>query len=137
MFIRNNGVTEDEVLQNFFTAYLREALRHQKRDYLRGQENYQTAYYQLCAEEESHLLNWDRELLAQLPWGKQIDRNTFSNALAQLTERERYVFLSCAVAGKDYSALSKELGIGYKGIAAIYYRTRKKLQKQLEGKLKL
>lgn len=54
-------------------------------------------------------------------------------ALQQLGERERYVFLSRALGEKSLERLSIELGLTYKGTAAIYYRAIHKIKQKMGG----
>lgn len=53
-------------------------------------------------------------------------------ALQKLSERDRYVLFAKVVAGHSFDELAAELGIGYKGVAAVYYRAIRKLKKELE-----
>lgn len=46
----------------------------------------------------------------------------------QLSDRERYILLERVVCERSFDELAAELGIGYKGAAAIYYRAIKKIK---------
>ena len=54
-------------------------------------------------------------------------------ALKQLDERERYVLVARVLEGKTFDEIADKLGIKYKGVAAIYYRTTAKLRNILGG----
>lgn len=50
-----------------------------------------------------------------------------------LTERERYILLAHVLDERNFAALARELGLGYKGTAAIYYRAVQKVRKSMGG----
>lgn len=54
-------------------------------------------------------------------------------ALKSIKDREQYVFLARVLDEKGFGEIAGKLGISYKGVAAIYYRTGEKLRKRLEG----
>ena len=49
-----------------------------------------------------------------------------------LTERDRYVLFARALAERSFEELAAELGLSYKGIAAVYSRAIQKLKKEME-----
>lgn len=134
MINRNNGVTEDEILQNCFTAYLLTAMRRRKRDYIQSQRRNQITNEKLSLEETKRLRITDQELVTLLTWGNLANGNMANKVFQQLSQRETYVLVSCTVGGKSYSQLAEELGIGYKGVAAIFYRAKEKLHRIMEEK---
>lgn len=52
-------------------------------------------------------------------------------ALRAIREKERYILLARVVEEKSFSEIASELHMGYKGAAAIYYRTIEKLRRML------
>ena len=54
-----------------------------------------------------------------------------AQALGQISDRERYIFFARALEKRSFDDLAAELGIGYKGVAAVYYRAIQKLKKEL------
>ena len=54
-----------------------------------------------------------------------------TQALGQISDRERYIFFARALERRSFQDLALELGLGYKGVAAIYYRALQKLKKEL------
>lgn len=48
-----------------------------------------------------------------------------------INEKERYVILARVIEEKGFDKIAAELGIGYKGAAAMYYRAIKKLKNML------
>lgn len=55
------------------------------------------------------------------------------HALVSLTDRVRYILLAHVPDERDFSALSAKLGLGRKGMAAVYYRTVRKIKQELRG----
>ena len=53
-------------------------------------------------------------------------------ALQKISERDRYVLFARILAERSFEELAAELGVGYKGIAAVYYRALQKLKKEME-----
>ena len=54
-----------------------------------------------------------------------------TQALGQISDRERYIFFARALEKRSFDDLAAELGMGYKGVAAVYYRAIQKLKKEL------
>lgn len=133
MWQRNSGQGEAEKLQNRFTAYLLVALRRQQRDYVIKKN--QQKRYELLVEEDTYQAGRQEEtdLLNELPLLMQLESTTLQNALCQLSERERYVFLSRVLEETGFEELGAELGLGYKGAAAVYYRAAGKIKKLMKG----
>ena len=53
-------------------------------------------------------------------------------ALQNMKARERYIFLARVIEERPFTELARELGLSYKGVAAIYYRTLQRLRKEME-----
>lgn len=132
MWQRNSGETEAEKLQNRFTAYLLVAVRRQQRDYIL-KKNQQTRF-ELLAENDAWQLeaSLEPDLLGKLPLFMQMECDVLKSALEQLSERERYVFLARALDEADFEELAVTLGLGYKGVAAVYYRAAGKIRKKMK-----
>lgn len=131
MWQRNNGQTEAEKLQNRFTAYLLVAVRRQQRDYMIKKN--QQMRYELLAEEDTYQAEgWqEKDMLAELPLMMQLESAALQYALEQISERERYVFFARVLDGISFDMLGEELGLGYKGAAAVYYRAIGKIKKKM------
>lgn len=131
MWQRNNGETEAEKLQNRFTSYLLVAVRRQQRDYILKKN--QQERLELLAENDAWQLEAPSEsdMLGELPLLMQLESNALKSALEQLSKRERYVFLARALDEADFEELAVTLGIGYKGVAAVYYRAVNKIKKKM------
>ena len=53
--------------------------------------------------------------------------------MKQLDERERYVFLAHILDRCPFDVIGVQLGLSYKGAAAVYYRSIRKWKKSIEG----
>ena len=131
MWQRNNGQAREE-LQIRFTGYLIQAVRRTQRDYLRA----------LCKYGENEILTevfcavsqtLEQEVMERLPLWENIESGALLYALKQLDERERYVFLARVLDKRPFDVIGMQLGLSYKGAAAVYYRAIRKLKKSIEG----
>ena len=131
MWQRNNGQAREE-LQIRFTGYLIQAVRRTQRDYLRA----------LCKYGENEILTevfcavsqtLEQEVMERLPLWEKIESGALLYALKQLDERERYVFLAHVLDKRPFDVIGMQLGLSYKGAAAVYYRAIRKLKKNIEG----
>ena len=131
MRYRNNGQIEEE-LQIRFTGYLIQAVRRTQRDYLRA----------LCKYGENEILTevfcavsqtLEQEVMERLPLWENIESGALLYALKQIDERERYVFLARVLDKRPFDVIGVQLGLSYKGAAAVYYRAIRKLKKSIEG----
>lgn len=131
MWQRNNGQAREE-LQIRFTGYLIQAVRRTQRDYLRA----------LCKYGENEILTevfcavsqtLEQEVMERLPLWENIESGALLYALKQLDERERYVFLAHVLDKRPFDVIGVQLGLSYKGAAAVYYRAIQKLKKSIEG----
>ena len=131
MWQRNNGQAREE-LKIKFTGYLIQAVRRTQRDYLRA----------LCKYGENEILTevfcavsqtLEQEVMERLPLWEKIESSALLYALKQLDERERYVFLARVLDKHPFDVIGVQLGLSYKGAAAVYYRAIRKLKKSIEG----
>ncbi len=132
MWQRNKGQSEDEILQNQFTSYLSLAVQRQRREYIRQMDR------RLAEETDLEELNYihdgiiEADFIYSLPLLMQLESSSLFYALRKLNERERMVFLAHILDEKSFSELSGELGISYKGVAAVYYRALDKIRRSME-----
>lgn len=61
----------------------------------------------------------------------QLEDSALLHALKELSERERYIFLERVLDGKSFEMLAEEMGLGYKGVTAVYYRTIQKIKRKM------
>lgn len=132
MWQKNNGKSETEILQNQFTAYLATAVQRRRNDYLQQMDRHQ----QIESLTEDFMFmpecSIEQDMLLGLPVLMQLEDSALLHALRELSERERYIFLARAVDGKSFEVLAEETGMGYKGVAAVYYRTVQKIKRKIE-----
>lgn len=135
MLQRNDGKGESNIVQNRFTAYLVVAVNRRKATILQNRrdltdhelliDDFQSFTEEVSEDLESEVLDTFHQF--------ELENASLERALKQISSRERYVFFSTALKKRNFHELSKELGIGYKGVAAIYYRTIQKLRKEMRG----
>ena len=139
MFLRKGSGGDGSLLQNQFTAYLVRAVRRRKKEILRAQMNQQERELYVDLEEYFYALSAPEAPLEELVHDEptSFDDMYFENkklerALWQLSERDRYVLFARALAERSFEELAAELGLSYKGIAAVYSRAIQKLKKEME-----
>ena len=125
MFKRNSGSNEHDILQNQFTSYLSFAVSHARIGFIRAKtarlkREQVTDRNELIFAEES----FDIEAF--------LENEILMQAMREIREKERYVFLARALEEKRFKEIAREFGMSEKGAAAIYYRTVKKLRDRLE-----
>ena len=74
----------------------------------------------------------EQEVMERLPLWENIESGALLYALKQLDERERYVFLAHVLDKRPFDVIGVQLGLSYKGAAAVYYRSIRKLKKSIE-----
>lgn len=137
MWQRNTGRDEGEVLQNHFTSYVSTAIQRRRNEYIQQMMRQQTSEYlteSLTLETSEWERQMEQEFFGELPLLAQLENDALLCALKAISERERYVFLSRILDEKSFETLAEELGLGYKGVAAIYYRAIQKIRKRMEMK---
>lgn len=135
---KNNG--ENSYLQNMFTAYVAKAVRNRRRDILRArikrQENemYVDVQEFFRVYEEKFGVSGKRSEKEAVSF-EEIDfqNEALERAIWNLSDRDRYVLFARILEERSYEELSEELGIAYKGVAAVYIRAIKKIRKEIEG----
>ncbi len=133
MWNRNQGQTEAEILQNKFTAYVTCAVQQKKKDYLKKLKDYQNRVCTLEKADMAEIVGIESRIVEDLPILMRLQNEALLDAILMLRERERYILLNCALKEKSFTDLSKELGMSYKAVAAIYYRTIKKVRNKMGG----
>lgn len=128
---RNDGNDPINAVQNRFTAYLMKSVKRQKIQYVKKRARQATWESDIDPMEYPDLWTEDVDMLTGLPPLAQIENQRLLHALISLTEREQYVFLAHVLGERGFNALAAELGLGYKGVAAIYYRAIQKIRMKL------
>jgi RNA polymerase sigma factor (sigma-70 family) len=133
MWELNDGISESNILQNQFTAYLGTAIRRRKTQYLRNKARLH--YYETSLE----LQDYDKDIatsadmMAGLPMIEQIENIRLQQALARTKQRDLYILLSKALEDRSLAEIAAELGLNYNTVAASYYRTLQRIKDGLGG----
>ena len=130
---RNEGHEPDEILQNKFTAYLLSAVQRRKALYIDSLMKAQQISSLIEETAMDSTLDLEQEALQGIPLYMRIQNEKLFWSLSTLTERERYVFFNRALDERSLDELAAELGLSYKGVAAIYYRAIQKSKKKMKG----
>ena len=130
---RNEGRDSDDVLQNKFTSYLLSAVKRRKALYIDSalRERKLGEMIEDTATDES--FDFEAEYFWDAPVYMKIQNEKLYQALFELSERERYVFFNRVLEEKSMDELAAELGLSYKGVAAVYYRTVQRIRNKMRG----
>ncbi len=123
---RNDG-SDTYFLQNQFTAFLTTSLKNRRLMYLRSRGR--RIQREFIAEDITIFYVETEDFNENL----FSDSDALRQALKTIEEKERFVLLARVIDEKSFDEIGAKLGIGYKGAAAIYYRTIAKLKKLLGG----
>lgn len=126
MHYRNDGSDEINAVQNQFTAYLTTAIRNARAQYIRNKVR--RLQIELTIDEIEYL-----GIPAENQMEKLTDAEDLLAALQTIRKKERYVLIARVIDEKGFEEIARELGMTYKGAAAIYYRTLEKLKRMLGG----
>lgn len=130
---RNEGYEQDDILQNRFTAYLLSAVQRGKAQYIDTLMKAQQTSTLIEETAMDSVFDLEGEASQGIPLYMRLQNEKLFLSLSRLTERERYVFFTRALDERSLDELASELGLSYKGIAAIYYRTIQKIKKSMKG----
>jgi len=129
MQYRNSGASEEHVIQNQFTAYLLVALRRRKSA---RRDSHQQHEQPIESSDNVFASTYDMEDAVCRALDLQTEYAALMRLLEKLQEHDRLIFLSRALEERSFAELADEFHIGYKGVAAIYYRTIQRIKKELE-----
>lgn len=133
MSMRNDGSDPINAIQNRFTAYLITAAKRKKYQYIQKKIRQSACEVSIDDAFSSDLWPEEVDMLAGLPPLAQMENQRLLQVLIGLTDRERYVLLAHILDERQFDELAKELGLGYKGVTAVYYRALQKVQKEMRG----
>ena len=130
---------EDGDLQNQFTAYLVRAVQRKRYEVIQKRIRRQEMevatdlqeYWGGIETQDAPL----EDMLSNAPASFQdmlFENAKLEQALQKISERDRYVLFARILAERSFEELATELGVGYKRIAAVYYRALQKLKKEME-----
>lgn len=131
MIPRNAGKNKDEILKNRFTSYLSTAVQHRRIDYMKelaNQQNMSRLLDDVCYPES---FDWEKEALKDIPFLVKMESEALMSILMELDRRELYVLLKRTLDDTSLEVLAEDLGLSYKGVAAVYYRVKRKIKDKL------
>lgn len=78
--------------------------------------------------------NYDilEDIMGELPLLMQLENDKLLQALKELDERERQIFFARVLDEKSFVELASIVGLGYKGVAAVYYRALRKIRNRMK-----
>ena len=130
MMFWNSGKGESNALQNQFTRYLKTAVQRKKIDILRRRKK---VYSYECFDGTWNEIPY---MVMEDTYFESLTDYKFINleqVLIQIDKRDRYIFYAHVLDERSFSELANELGMGYKGVAAAYYRVIQKIRKKIRG----
>ena len=116
---RNEGITESDILQNQFTAYVQAALKHCKSQYLAKES--MIASHEVSSLDDTEASENDFVITIA-------ENDALHTALQHIKERERLVVTLRAVEEKSFQEIAITLGMKYSSVTMIYYRALDKLR---------
>lgn len=126
MYKRNNGISDREILQNQFTAYVKRAIHNKRIRYLMQQDKYSAVEVGLSdVEAYVHDSRNDMETF--------MDMEAMRQALQTIRDKERYIILARVIEEKSVSEIAEEMGLSYRAVTSLYYRGMRRLRLLLEG----
>lgn len=116
---RNEGISESDILQNQFTAYLQTSLQRCKTQYLEKQ-NERLAHE---VELDPGMEDTGDDFCISIT-----ENAALSDAMKHIREREKTVITLRAVEGRSFQEIAVQLGMKYSSVTMLYYRTLDKLR---------
>lgn len=126
----NSGKGEPNLLQKRFSGYLKTAVLRKKTDLFRTRNKvYGHEYFNDAWGNIPGVIVED----TYFNFPTQFDTTGLERAFQRIEPRDRYIFFAHVLDERTFTELAAELGIGYKGVAAAYYRTIHKIRNVLRG----
>ena len=126
MLPRNNGITENEILQNQFTAYVGCALRNRRLRYIMNQDRKNSK--ELLFSQIQDFLTAEEDQIGEL-----LEYELLRQALHHIKKKERMIVLARVVEEKSFGEIAQEMDMSYKAVSNMYYRVMKRLKEHMEG----
>ena len=129
--LSNDGTTDDNIVQNRFTAYLKISISRQKVKYLA--KLFDQRKWELSFEEHEDMLN-------SLPssggtyLNNEVEDESLYRALNRLKDHERTIVFRRAVSEESFIKIAADMGLKYVTVKAIYRRSLEKLRKEMRKK---
>ena len=132
MWQKNEGHTEADILQNQFTAYISVAIQRRRTVYILQVIHKQEAEVLIDDPVSGSSYDIFEDIISELPLLMQFENDRLIYALKKLNEKERHIFLARVLDEKSFEELANVYGLGYQGVAAVYYRAIRKIRKWMK-----
>lgn len=126
MTSKKKNTFESNAVQNRFTAYLITAIHRKKTDYWKKTEHVRT--HELIVDTDEVFEDRETSYENVMNIGEGIQHEILEDALKHLSVRERYVIFTRVVDMRGFAEIGTEVGLGYQGTAAVYYRAIRKIK---------
>lgn len=129
---KNSENADREDLKNIFTAYVTQAVRRCRQKYIARLLRYREREF--LREEVTAGASFQSEdcFMESVPTPMQMENDALMLALRTLSRRERDIILSHILEDKSFLSLAKQYATSRNSVAAVYYRTLRKIKKQME-----
>lgn len=124
-FDRKNAESDQLLIR--FTGYLCKALDDTMITFCREQRR-QRAIYDALLRSGPHIEDTEDIYSQSAIFRNQLEDPVLDSALKKLNSRYRYILYARIVEKRSFEDIGRDLGLNYKGVAAIYYRARNKIR---------
>lgn len=131
---KNEDPERADAIRYQFTAYLKKAVEHKRRDYIERERRYKTQIALTDFQDAAVLstIGKNYALCAEIS-DVEAESERLENALTRLNSRETQILYARVVRGDDFKRIAKRLGISVNGAYSAYHRITVKLRKVLGG----
>ena len=130
---RNDGTSEDNIMQNKFTAYFVKAIVNRKVRYLHIKYRYLHMELPLDVFESESEAWHEPDLFANLTIMERFEDFRLQQALKRLKKRDLHILLARAIDDLSFSDIANDFGISVNTAASAYRRALQRLRKELAG----
>ena len=126
MYKKNEGISENDKLQNRFSSYVSTSIHRERILYIK--RKVRRLEFEVVLD-EIHLGIADSTNFSD-PF---CENDSLTYALQKLSAKERHIFLTHVLDEKSFVQIADEMGMKWKSVATVYYRTVTKLKEILKG----
>ena len=128
MVKRNDGISQDDICKNQFTAYVVLAVKRKRQSYIKKKQRDNEKENRTKKEaEQSEFRTAGSDM-----WSRMEPQNeNLMAAMQQLSLKERFVVTEYVLKGCTFKEIAQETGLTEKGAASAYYRSIKKLRTKM------
>ena len=128
MVKRNDGISQDDICQNQFTAYVVLAVKRKRQSYIKKKQRDNEKENRTKKEaEQSEFRTAGYDIWSRI----EPQNEKLMAAMQQLSLKERFVVIGFVLQGKTFKEIAQEVGLTEKGAASVYYRSIKKLRAKI------